>query len=145
MPDISSTLAAIDAVVGCHQCGGELGASPSDDFCSEACSRLWKAGRVGVRTDGLGEPILSEVDEVSAHWEHLHPAALFGSSYVVTRGDGPYPELRPVPHVVPVEDLPPLYRITARGDVSQEREDPAIARFNERLRETLRRIWSGVF
>ena len=49
--DISATLAAIDAAVGCHQCGGELGASPSNDFCSELCSKAWAAGRVGATAE----------------------------------------------------------------------------------------------
>lgn len=27
----------------CTQCGGPLGDSPSDDYCSEVCQRLWTA------------------------------------------------------------------------------------------------------
>lgn len=62
MTDISGTLAAIDEAIGCHQCGGGLGSSPSDDFCSEPCARVWSARRVGVAvTDGWGDPIFSSL------------------------------------------------------------------------------------
>lgn len=42
MPDI---LARIDAAVGCQQCAGPLGDSPSDDFCSTECQNAWHAAR----------------------------------------------------------------------------------------------------
>jgi hypothetical protein len=38
-------LAAIDAAVGCQHCGGPLGDSPSDDFCSAAHQQAWHAAR----------------------------------------------------------------------------------------------------
>ncbi|HVL83357.1 MAG TPA: hypothetical protein VM367_03555 [Pseudonocardia sp.] len=41
-PDI---FAAIDAAVGCQHCGGPLGDSPSDDFCSADHQAAWHADR----------------------------------------------------------------------------------------------------
>jgi hypothetical protein len=38
-------LAAIDAAVGCQQCGSPLGGSPSTDFCSSGCQEAWHAAR----------------------------------------------------------------------------------------------------
>jgi hypothetical protein len=39
-------LDAIDqAVAGCHECGGSLDGSPSDDFCGDGCQQSWYAGR----------------------------------------------------------------------------------------------------
>jgi hypothetical protein len=40
-------LDAIDeAVGGCHECGGPLQDSPSDDFCGDGCQQAWHASRV---------------------------------------------------------------------------------------------------
>ncbi|MEU0467284.1 hypothetical protein ABZ215_25055 [Amycolatopsis sp. NPDC006131] len=36
---------AIDAATGCQQCGGPLGESPSDDFCSDWCQGVWHEAR----------------------------------------------------------------------------------------------------
>lgn len=55
MPD--DILAAIDAAVGCQQCGGPLGDSPSTDFCSERCDLSWRARHV--------EPLVG-------YWEPWH-------------------------------------------------------------------------
>lgn len=55
---MSDILDAIDAAIGCQQCGGPLGASPSDDFCGEGCQRTWAAARVGhapVDHCGIGQ------------------------------------------------------------------------------------------
>ncbi len=38
-------LAVIDAALGCRQCGGPLGDSPSTLFCSDDCQRAWHAAR----------------------------------------------------------------------------------------------------
>lgn len=35
----------LDAAIGCQQCGGPLGDSPSDDFCGEGCQERWHATR----------------------------------------------------------------------------------------------------
>ena len=35
----------IDAVIGCHQCGGQLDGSPSHYFCSEDCRQAWHTAR----------------------------------------------------------------------------------------------------
>jgi hypothetical protein len=48
-------LAAIDAAVGCQQCGGKLGNSPSDDFCDDECQQEWHAER-SVELVGYREP-----------------------------------------------------------------------------------------
>lgn len=47
-PTVDETLAAIDNTTGCHQCGNPLGESPSSDFCSEYCQRVWQANRIGA-------------------------------------------------------------------------------------------------
>lgn len=41
MADLADTLAAIEAATGCQECEGPLGASPSDEFCSEICQGNW--------------------------------------------------------------------------------------------------------
>lgn len=41
----------IDAAIGCQQCGGHLGASPSNDFCSPRCQAAWSAARVQPLTN----------------------------------------------------------------------------------------------
>lgn len=46
----------IDAAVGCQQCGGELGDSPSDDFCSEVCQRTWRTEHHAEVLVGYREP-----------------------------------------------------------------------------------------
>ncbi|OLR92694.1 hypothetical protein BJP25_21975 [Actinokineospora bangkokensis] len=46
---VSDVVAEIDAVMGCQQCGGPLGDSPSGDFCGQACASLWAAQRTGAR------------------------------------------------------------------------------------------------
>lgn len=38
----------IDAVTSCQQCGNQLDASPSTDFCSETCQAHWHAERVDI-------------------------------------------------------------------------------------------------
>lgn len=43
---MTDILAAIDAAVGCQQCGCPLGASPSDDFCTSSCQEDWAAQHV---------------------------------------------------------------------------------------------------
>lgn len=43
---MTDILDRIDQAIGCHECHGPLGASPSDDFCSEWCQTAWRAGRV---------------------------------------------------------------------------------------------------
>jgi hypothetical protein len=53
----------IDAAVGCQQCGGPLGASPSDDFCGEDCQSAWRRAQVGAE-DGAGDTRPAPVDEV---------------------------------------------------------------------------------
>lgn len=48
-------LARLDAAIGCQHCTGPLGASPSDDFCSDACQRAWHAQH-GEALVGYREP-----------------------------------------------------------------------------------------
>jgi len=50
-PDISTALITIDAAIGgreCQHCAQPLGASPSADFCSEGCQRIWHAEQTGT-------------------------------------------------------------------------------------------------
>lgn len=42
---MTDIFAAIDAAVGCQQCGGPLGDSPSDDFCTAEHQQEWNAAR----------------------------------------------------------------------------------------------------
>ncbi len=44
-------LAAIDAAVGCQQCGGKLDESVSDDFCGQECQEDWAAQHAEPLTD----------------------------------------------------------------------------------------------
>ncbi len=44
-------LAAIDAAVGCQQCGGKLDESVSDDFCGQDCQQAWAAQHTEPLTD----------------------------------------------------------------------------------------------
>jgi len=64
VPEIESTLAAIDAATGCQQCEGPLGDSPSDSFCSAECQDAWFAAR--------SEPLVDyrEPAESAAHYSH---------------------------------------------------------------------------
>lgn len=48
-------LAAIDAAVGCQQCGAKLDESVSDDFCGPSCQADWHAARAEPLT-GYREP-----------------------------------------------------------------------------------------
>lgn len=76
MPDISATLAAIDEAIGCHQCGGGLGSSPSDDFCGEACQGMWQARNADVG--------------VSRNARDYYGARQFGSSRALPADRYPY-------------------------------------------------------
>lgn len=51
---LDDTLAAINAVVGCGQCGGDLGDSPSGDFCSEFCQKKWQRDQTANPDEVLG-------------------------------------------------------------------------------------------
>jgi hypothetical protein len=46
---VADVVSAIDEVLGCQQCGGPLGESPSGDFCGPGCASAWAAERVGAR------------------------------------------------------------------------------------------------
>jgi len=48
---VEETLAAIDAAVGCQQCGKPLNGSVSDDFDSEKCQTAWHAARASRLVD----------------------------------------------------------------------------------------------
>jgi hypothetical protein len=47
---LDDTLSAIDAVLGCQQCGKSLTDSVSDDFCSEEHQVAWHRARTDVDT-----------------------------------------------------------------------------------------------
>ena len=40
---MTDILDRITEAIGCHQCQGPLGDSPSDDFCGELCWERWHA------------------------------------------------------------------------------------------------------
>ena len=48
---VDETLAAIDAAVGCQQCGKPLDGSVSDDFDTEECQAEWHAARASRLVD----------------------------------------------------------------------------------------------
>ena len=48
---VDDTLAAIDAAVGCQQCGRPLDGSVSADFDSEECQAAWHAARASRLVD----------------------------------------------------------------------------------------------
>ncbi|PXY27420.1 hypothetical protein [Prauserella muralis] len=48
---VTDIVDAIDRALGCLQCGGPLGDSPSTDFCREACQRDWHTARADAATD----------------------------------------------------------------------------------------------
>jgi hypothetical protein len=50
-------LDAIDAAVGCQECGCRLDGFPSDDFCSDGCQQAWHAARADELV-GYREPWL---------------------------------------------------------------------------------------
>jgi hypothetical protein len=60
-------LAAIDAALGCHQCGGPLGGSPSDDFCCAEHQRAWHARRA-VALPWEADAALVYPGYDGAHW-----------------------------------------------------------------------------
>lgn len=86
---MTDILAAIDAAVGCQQCGGTFGQSPSDDFCDDACQKAWHAERAeqldgyrepwddyelpGVGTEGY-RPAHPNADLLAADWREVHRA-----------------------------------------------------------------------
>ncbi len=49
-------IAQLDAAIGCQQCEGPLGDSPSDDFCSAYCQSTWSAARAEALTS-YQEPV----------------------------------------------------------------------------------------
>lgn len=48
---MTDIFAAIDAAIGCQNCGGELGESASSDFCGAACQAAWHAAHVEPLTN----------------------------------------------------------------------------------------------
>lgn len=64
----------IDKATGCQECGQGLGASPSDDFCSEICQNHWSRKHNGgevvppFRAADLMivfEPITAEIQRIA--------------------------------------------------------------------------------
>jgi len=62
---VDDTLAAIDAAVGCQQCGRPLGGSVSVDFDTEECQTAWHA----ARASRLPVPVSIRIDIDSAALE----------------------------------------------------------------------------
>jgi len=67
---VTDILAAIDAAVGCQHCGGPLGDSPSDDFCSELCQATYAAQIVGAEPDPQLLPLVE--CKTRPRWWHSH-------------------------------------------------------------------------
>lgn len=49
-------IAELDAAIGCQQCGGPLGDSPSADFCNDDCQQVWAAARAQALSSYI-EPV----------------------------------------------------------------------------------------
>jgi hypothetical protein len=49
-------ITAIDAVIGCQECGGPLDRSPDRDFCGEPCWTTWHSARVGATPEWYETP-----------------------------------------------------------------------------------------
>ncbi|MDX3661303.1 hypothetical protein PV646_28695 [Streptomyces sp. ID05-26A] len=62
---------SIAAAIGCQQCEGPLGDSPSDDFCSDYCQAAWTAARTAPLAS-YSEPE-DEPEHVSNLVELHHP------------------------------------------------------------------------
>jgi hypothetical protein len=84
MTDSPDIFAAIDAAVGCQQCTGPLGDSPSGDFCSDDCQTAWHTERADQLT-GYREP-----------YEHPDGLPGIGSTFYSTTADR---DPRPVPDI----------------------------------------------
>jgi len=62
MAEFDDALSAIDFLIAdepapiCMKCSGPRGDSPSADFCSERCERLWRARNASPAEDGGGRP-----------------------------------------------------------------------------------------
>jgi len=63
---VDETLAAINAAVGCQQCGRPLDGSVSDDFDTEGCQTAWHAARASRLP--AGEPVRVFVGPGSTAW-----------------------------------------------------------------------------
>jgi hypothetical protein len=64
MRDLDTTLAAIDAAVGCQRCGGPLG-DLSPDFCGEGCQTAWHAARA--------KPLREAHEVIAGGWLRITP------------------------------------------------------------------------
>ena len=72
-------LDAIDQAVGCQQCGGPLGDSPSDDFCSPEHQTAWHAQHADTLPPTLdAAPVYVEADHLQVPLrEPGEPVGLF--------------------------------------------------------------------
>jgi hypothetical protein len=50
---MTDILATIDAAIGCQHCGGPIGGSVSNDFCSEQHQAAWHAKRAEPLVDAM--------------------------------------------------------------------------------------------
>lgn len=67
----------IDQAIGCQQCGEELSASVSDDFCSESCQMQWHRKRV----DAPNEMDLPSWED--AIWQRQNPSRVDRQSWLI--------------------------------------------------------------
>ncbi len=61
----------IDAVTGCHTCGGPLGGSVSDTFCGEPCQWAWHRSRAAAPPDDWPEFDAEAAEVLAAHMEAM--------------------------------------------------------------------------
>lgn len=58
----------LDAAIGCQQCEGELGDSPSDDFCGDECRRDWFSARSEPIDEWAPDAATVYVGRDAMHW-----------------------------------------------------------------------------
>lgn len=128
MSDFESTLAAINRAVGCQECGRGLGASVSDDFCSQGCQTDWHAAR--------SEPLVGyrEPYDLFAHFSNqveldgqIESARSMGAAYLE--------QLRQNMHSLQAQRLPviPVVPHPDAGDIFRAHEQvrAAFQRFSD--------------
>lgn len=131
----------LDAAIGCQQCGGPLGDSPSGDFCGPDCQTRWfgqhidplpwapDAARVYVGADHLAVPLDEPgagrtADDVRngplahalAAVTEAEPVFILASSYLLARRAAADHGLGPC-HYVPLVRLMDMARLRGRRNI----------------------------
>ena len=71
---VDETVAAIDAAVGCQQCGRPLRGSVSADFDTEECQAAWHAARAARLVDDEPEPMTPHEAALEVGWAVMREA-----------------------------------------------------------------------